>query len=116
MALAATVYLSSLGKQGLKQVANLCYQKAHYAAQQITAIPGYELLFQTPFFNEFSVRCPRPVEEINDHLLEHGILGGYDLSTDYTEFENTMLVAVTEMNTRDEIDTLCQVLGEVDHE
>ncbi len=113
LALAATVYLSLLGKQGLKQVATLCYQKAHYAAKKISTIPGYSLCFEKPFFNEFSVCCPRPVTEINEHLLEHGIIGGFDLSSDYPQFPNHLLIAVTEMNTREEINALCDTLEEL---
>jgi glycine dehydrogenase subunit 1 len=113
MALAATVYLSILGKHGLQQVAELCYHKAHYAAQQLDALEGYQVWSQTPFFHEFVLRCPRPVQEINEHLLEDGILGGYDLSQDYPQLENCMLVAVTEMNSKDEIDLLVSTLAEV---
>ena len=113
MALAATVYLSILGKHGLREVAELCYHKAHYAAQQLQALPGYQLWSQVPFFHEFVLRCPRPVQEINEHLLEDGILGGYDLSQDYPQLENCMLVAVTEMNSKDEIDLLVSTLAEV---
>jgi glycine dehydrogenase subunit 1 len=116
IALAATIYLSLLGRQGLRQVAGLCYQKAHYAAQKISTIPGFSLCFDTPFFHEFSVCCPRPVQEINDHLLEHGILGGYDLSHDYPSMQGHMLLAVTEMNTRQEIDALYDALSEVHNE
>ncbi len=115
MALASTVYMSLLGKHGLRRVAELCYHKAHYAAQQIAKIEGYSLPVETPFFNEFIVRCPQPVEDTNMHLLEHGILGGYDLGEDYPSLANHMLVAVTEMNSRDEIDALVEVLGEVSH-
>lgn len=115
MALAAAVYLSVLGKTGLRQVAELCYHKAHYAAGQITKIPGFHYCFDTPFFHEFAVCCPRPVEEINAHLLEHGILGGYDLGQDYPALKDHMLIAVTEMNTKDEIDALVEVLSEVSH-
>lgn len=116
MALAATIYLALVGKQGLRQVAELNYHKAHYAAQRLAQIPGYELVFpETPFFNEFALRCPRPVAEINAHLLEHDILGGYDLGRDYPGWERVMLVAVTEMNTREEIDWLAEALEEVAH-
>jgi glycine dehydrogenase subunit 1 len=67
-----------------------------------------------PFFKEFVVQCPAPVEEINQYLLDnHGIVGGYDLGADYPERENQMLVAVTEMNTRQEIDRLVEGLKEV---
>jgi len=114
MALAAAVYLSLLGRHGLRKVAELNYHKAHYAAQRLTALEGYELLFpQTPFFNEFALRCPRPVSEINEHLLEHDILGGYDLSQDYPELGHAMLVAVTEMNSREDIEYLADALAEV---
>ena len=116
MALASAVYLSVLGQNGLHQVAELCYHKAHYAAGQIAKIPGYSLCFDAPFFHEFSVCCPKPVEAINDHLLEHGILGGYDLGQHYPSLKNHMLVAVTEMNTRDEIDALVDALSEVSHD
>ena len=113
MALAATVYVSLLGRHGMRQVAELCYHKAHYAASCIAGIPGYRLWSQDPFFNEFVVRCPQPVDEITAHLLEHGILGGYDLGQDYPQFKDHLLIAVTEMNSRAEIDVLCDVLEEV---
>jgi glycine dehydrogenase subunit 1 len=116
MALASAVYLSVLGQNGLRQVAELCFHKAHYAAGQIAKIPGYSLCFDVPFFHEFSFCCPKPVEVINDHLLEHGILGGYDLGQHYPSLKDHMLVAVTEMNTRDEIDALVDALSEVSHD
>ena len=116
LALAAAVYLALLGQTGLRQVAELCYHKAHYAAGQIAKLKGYSLCFDTPYFHEFSVCCPKPVAEINEHLLEHGILGGYDLGQDYPALKDHMLIAVTEMNTRDEIDALVDILAEVDHE
>ncbi len=115
MALAATIYTSLLGKSGLRQVATLCYQKAHYAASRIAAIPGYSLCSDAPFFHEFAVCCPRPVDEINAHLLDHGILGGFELKKEYPGLNDQMLIAVTEMNSRDEIDMLCDVLEEVSH-
>jgi glycine dehydrogenase subunit 1 len=116
MALAAAVYMSLLGQTGLRQVAELCYHKAHYAAEKISKVKGYSLCFDAPFFHEFSVCCPKPVAEINDHLLDHGFLGGYDLGQDYPALKDHMLIAVTEMNTRDEIDGLVDVLAEVDHD
>ena len=116
MALASAVYLSVLGKTGLRQVAELCYHKAHYAAEQLRKIKGFETCFDDPFFDEFSLCCPCPVAEINAHLLEHGILGGYDLGQDYPALKDHMLIAVTEMNTKDEIDALVEVLSEVSHD
>lgn len=113
IALAATVYISVMGKEGLKEVANLCYQKAHYTADEITKLDGYELLWpETPFFHEFVVKCPRPVSEINKMLLDHEVLGGFDLVTEYPGLENCMLIAVTEMNSKEEIDFLVSVLAE----
>jgi glycine cleavage system P protein (glycine dehydrogenase) subunit 1 len=113
MALASAVYLSLLGKHGLRQVAELCYHKAHYAARRITRLKGYKLWSTTPFFNEFVLRCPTPVEDINLHLLEHEIIGGYDLGQDYPQLKDHMLIAVTEMNRKSEIDALVDVLKEV---
>jgi len=115
LALAAAIYLSLLGPTGLRQVADLCYSKAHYTAEKISSLPGYSLCSDAQYFHEFPVRCPRPVAEINAHLLEHGFLGGYDLGQDYPALKNHMLLAVTEMNTREEIDALMEVLAEVAH-
>ena len=116
MALAATVYMSLLGKHGLRQVAELCYHKAHYAAGAINNLPGFSVISDQPFFHEFVVKCPAAVEEINFHLLDHGILGGYDLGKDYPSLQNHMLVAVTEMNSREDIDILCAILEEYANE
>lgn len=116
MALAATVYLSLVGKTGLRQVAELCYHKAHYAAQAISRLPGYSLWSTDQFFNEFVICCPQPVSEINQHLLEHEIIGGFDLSQDYPGMDHHMLLAFTEMNSRQEIDYLVDCLSEVSHD
>jgi glycine dehydrogenase subunit 1 len=115
LALAATIYLSLLGKNGLRKVSELCYHKAHYAAERINQVKGFKVESISPFFNEFVVDCPIPVDEVNLHLLDQGILGGYDLSKDYPSMKNKMLIAVTEMNTRTDIDLLCEVLKEVGH-
>lgn len=113
LALAATVYLSLLGKHGLRQVSELCYQKAHYAADQISKLPGFELWSLQNFFNEFLVKCPQPAQEISDGLLEHNLLAGYAVGKDYPGLENHLLIAVTEMNTKDDIDWLVSGLEEV---
>jgi len=120
VALAATVYLAALGKQGLRQVAELCYHKAHYAAERIAALPGYSLApasggsasggCEGLFFKEFAVRCPRPPAEINHALLECGIVGGLDVSD---QIPNGLLLCVTELNTREEIDALVEGLGAI---
>jgi len=117
MALASTVYLSALGKNGLREVSNLCYQKAHYAAEQLDKLDGFEVLWKdTPFFHEFILQCPKPVSMINSHLEEHAILGGFDLSKEYPELKNCMLIAVTEKISKDDIDYLCEILQEVENE
>ena len=116
LALASAVYMSVLGKNGMKQVAELCYHKAHYAAEQLSKINGYGMCFPEPFFHEFVLCCPKPAAEVNAHLLEHGILGGYDLGQDYPALKNHLLIAVTEMNSKEDIDTLVDALSEVDHE
>ncbi|MCC7352694.1 MAG: aminomethyl-transferring glycine dehydrogenase subunit GcvPA [Anaerolineae bacterium] len=113
-ALAAAVYLSALGKAGLRQVAALSYHKAHYAADCIASLKGYQVLRERPFFDEFVVQCPHPVAAINRHLLEEwDIVGGYDLGQDYPELANHALLCVTEMNSRAEIDDLVDALSEV---
>jgi glycine dehydrogenase subunit 1 len=116
VALAATVYISLLGKQGLRQVAELCYHKAHYAADQITSLPDYEMWSDQPFFNEFVVRGARPGTELNQHLLEHGIVGGYALGQDYPDLADCTMYAVTEMIPRDIVDYLVSVLSEEPHD
>jgi glycine dehydrogenase subunit 1 len=94
-------------------LAELNYHNAHYAAEKIASIPGFDLKYSQPFFNEFTVSCPLSVKELNSHLLEQDILGGYDLGHTYTDLVNHMLIAVTEMNSREEIDFLADVLAEV---
>jgi glycine dehydrogenase subunit 1 len=115
MALASAVYLSLLGKSGLRQVAELNFHKAHYAAGEISKLPGYDLLFDTAFFNEFVISCPIPTAEINTELLDKNIFGGYDLGELSSEFTNCMLIAVTEMNSRNDIDEFVKALAEVPH-
>jgi glycine dehydrogenase subunit 1 len=116
MALAATAYISFMGKEGLKEVANLCYQKAHYAAAEIGKLDGFALTFpDAPFFHEFALTCPKPAAEINQHLLVNQIIGGYDLVRNYPALGNSLLFAFTEMNSAEEIDYLVKVLGEVSH-
>jgi glycine dehydrogenase subunit 1 len=114
MSLSAGIYMSLMGKCGMQQVADLCYQKSHFAASQIDALEGFSVDMSKPFFKEFMVTCPMPVAEINEALMDdYGIVGGYDLGQDYPDRKDTMLVAVTEMNTREEIDALVEALKEI---
>ncbi len=109
-ALAAAIYLTTLGKQGIKEVAEQSARKAHYAFEQITKNGKYKPLFNKPFFKEFAVSSEVSVDEVNKKLLKNKILGGYDLSKDYSEFKNSMLLCVTEKRTKQEIDKLAQVM------
>ncbi len=109
-ALAACIYLSVLGKQGMREVAELNLQKSHYAFDQICAMNGYEPLFDQPFFNEFAIRCPQVPDTINRRLLEQNILGGVPLGNFYPEWQNTMLFCVTEQRTKEDIDQLVKAL------
>jgi glycine dehydrogenase subunit 1 len=117
-ALASTIYVAALGKQGLRKVAELCYQKAHYAASQISRIPGYSLPVDRTFFQEFVVQCPAAPAVINQRLMERNILGGLDLTgPDFVSLgqdllSNAMLLCVTEMNSRADIDALVAALSE----
>ena len=115
-ALASTIYLSLLGKSGLKELAELNYHKAHYAADKISTVPGFSVNPAQPFFNEFVVHCPLPAAEINEMLLQHDILGGFDLGLDYPGLKYELLVAVTELTSRSEIDHLVSVLEEEYHD
>ncbi len=109
-ALAATIYLAAMGKQGMRQVAELCYHKAHYAAAQIGQLPGYSLPINGPFFQEFVVQCPASPTEINKKLMDRNILGGLDVSE---KVPNGMLLCVTEMNSKEDIDALVAALSEI---
>ena len=110
IALMATVYMAAYGRRGLRHIAELCYHKAHYAASLIEAIPGYSLPLSGHFFREFVVECPRPPSEVNERLLDHKIIGGLDVSS---RVPNGMLVCCTEVNTREEIDSLAEALAAI---
>jgi glycine dehydrogenase subunit 1 len=113
MALAATIYLSLMGKRGLRQVAELCFHRANYAAEKLGRISSFQVVSRFPFFHEFILRCPKSVAEINRHLLDRWeIIGGYDLGQDYPCLANHMLLAFTELTSRGQIDTLAEALAE----
>jgi glycine dehydrogenase subunit 1 len=105
--LAVTVYLTTLGKNGLRRVAELCYHQAHYAADAIGKLKGYSLAFQQPFFKEFVVRCPVAPSQINQTLFNEKIIGGLDVSH---LIDNGILLCITEVNTKQEIDRLVKIL------
>ena len=108
IALAVTVYLASIGPQGLREAAEGCYRNAHYAASRIAALPGYRMAGDAPFFNEVAVHCPLPPARVNAHLLTHGIIGGLDVSD---RLPNGLLLCFTEMHRKADIDRLAEALG-----
>ncbi|MBE0597026.1 MAG: aminomethyl-transferring glycine dehydrogenase subunit GcvPA [Desulfuromonadales bacterium] len=110
-ALMATIYLSLLGRQGIREVAVQNLSKAAYARQQIAALPGFRLPFSAPTFNEFVVEGPQEVQGVLATLADEGILGGIALAPWFEEMPNRFLVCVTEQNTRQEIEALAAALG-----
>jgi glycine dehydrogenase subunit 1 len=110
IALSVSMYLATLGPQGLRRVAELCHEKAHYLADRIDALPGYRVEREEPFFHEFVVRTPKPPSEINRALIACNIIGGLDVSD---SFHDRMLLCATELNTRTEIDALVQALADL---
>jgi len=105
-ALAATVYLTVLGKKGLRRVAELCLQKAHYTYRSLLETGKFTPVFTAPFFKEFAVTSQEDTAVLNARLLENKIIGGHPLDEDYPELKNSLLIAITENRTRDEIDRL----------
>ncbi len=113
IALGAAIYLATMGKQGLRRVAELCYHKAHYAAAEIGQLTGYHIVNHRPFFKEFVVNCPVPASEIVTQLHQQKIMPGYALSRSFPDRPHDLLVCVTEMNNKAQIDKLVNSLKEV---
>ncbi len=113
LAVGATIYLAALGKQGFRELGELCLQKAHYAQRQITAVPGFKAAFSGPFFDEFVIESPVRVGQLQRKFEQVGLIGGYPLAQDYPDMPNAMLFCVTETRTRADIDLLVDVLKEV---
>jgi glycine dehydrogenase subunit 1 len=111
-ALAASVAMTALGKKGVREMAAANLQKAHYARTAFKEA-GFDIVYDGHSFNEFVVKLNKPVKEINQALLQKGIIGGYDLGRDYPELANHMLIAVTEQRLKEEIDTLVKEVGDL---
>jgi glycine dehydrogenase subunit 1 len=111
-ALMATVYLATMGRRGVQEVARQNLQKAHYAAEEIAKIDGFDLGFAAPFFNEFVVRTPARASEVARRLLDKKILGGIALESYYPEMKDSLLVCVTETAKKEAIDRLVSALAE----
>jgi glycine dehydrogenase subunit 1 len=112
-ALAMLVYVTAMGPGGLKQLCNISAQRAHYLAEQLTKIDGISLAYKGPFLNESVIQVQQPVSTVLNVLKERGVLGGVDLSTFHPELKNHILIAVTEMNSREDLDKFIQELTNV---
>lgn len=109
-ALIASIYLATMGKKGYQEVAMQNMQKSHYAYKKFDESKNFEPVFKGKFFNEFVVKSPMSVDELNEKLLENKILGGYDLGKDYEELKGCVLMCVTEKRTAKEIDNLVNLM------
>jgi len=110
-ALAATVFLSALGRKGLREAALQNASKAHWLRKRILDLPGYEPLFTGPFFNEFAVRGPESPGRLRRRLARAGILGGLHIGRRHRSLKGGLLFCATEDNTREEMERLVDVLG-----
>jgi glycine dehydrogenase subunit 1 len=113
IALAANMYLSLMGKTGLREVAAQCLQKSAYLKKKLSAISGVEFPFSGPTFNEFLVRTPRAAREVLGELAKKKILGGVPIGRYYDDHPNDFLVAATELNTKEQMDRYAEELGAV---
>jgi glycine dehydrogenase subunit 1 len=104
--------MTALGKKGVREIAADNLQKAHFAKTAFKQ-QGFEVVYDGYSFNEFVIKLNQPVKEVNQQLLQKGIIGGYDLGRDYPELANHMLIAVTEQRTKEEIETLVRELGDL---
>ncbi len=111
MALRALIYLCALGREGVREVGELNLRYSHYAAEKIAAVPGFKLCFDTPFFNEFVVKCHAEPAEVNCELWqETGIIGGLELGRWYPQFKDCLMLCVTETKSKEDIDALASAL------
>lgn len=112
-ALTSTIYMSIMGKEGLKEVGSLCINKSRYAYNRLISTGMFEPLFTGPFFKEFVVKAVSDLRKINEHLFNNKILGGLILDDYFPGMKNCWLVAVTENRTKEEIDNLVNLAGGV---
>lgn len=111
-ALASSVAMTYFGKHGVRKMAELNMQKARYMKKKLVEA-GFDVLFGDAFFNEIVVKLNKGIKEVNEQLFERGIIGGFDLGMYYPELENHMLIAVTEIRTKEEIDNFVKELGDI---
>ena len=111
-ALAGTIYLAWLGRDGIVELGELLVRRTAYARERLAAVDGIELLHEAPVAREFAVRLDAPVAEVVDRVSEAGIAAGYPLGREYPEYEDGLLVAITERRSRDDIDRLADALAQ----
>jgi glycine dehydrogenase subunit 1 len=111
-ALAGVIHLAWLGRQGYRELGELLLRRTAYARECLAAVDGIELLHQAPVAREFALRLEAPVAEVLDNCAERGIAAGYPLGREYPEYEDGLLVAITERRSPAQIDRLAEVLGE----
>jgi len=109
-AIAAAAYMGYLGPQGIRDLANQCLQKSHYAHDRLKNIDYLEPLSDAPFFKEFAFKSDKPIDKINKRLLDEGIIGGLDIGRLYPQYQDSILFCVTEKRTREEIDRLVNAM------
>ncbi len=110
-ALAATIHLAWLGREGFRELGELLVRRTAYARQRLVAVPGVELLHEAPVARELALRLDAPVDRVLERCAERGIAAGYPLGREYPEHEDGLLVAITERRTREQIDGLADALG-----
>jgi glycine dehydrogenase subunit 1 len=104
------VHLAWLGREGFRELGELLVRRTAYARQRLAAVDGVELLHEAPVVREFAVRLDAPVDRVLDRVADRGIAAGYALGRDYAEFDDALLVAITERRTREQIDELAEAL------
>ena len=114
MAVAATMYMSLLGADGLRKVATTCYLNALHLKEQLTQINGVEAVFDSPMFHEFVLKLNHPVAKVLEALAESGIQGGYNLTDDYPELGECLLVCATETKTEEDMQDYAKALQQVE--
>ena len=110
-ALAATIHLAWLGREGFRELGELLVRRTAYARERLAAVDGVEPLHGAPVARELALRLDAPVGAVLDRCAERGIAAGYPLGRDYPEHEDGLLVAITERRSREQIDALAEALG-----
>ncbi|SEH08006.1 aminomethyl-transferring glycine dehydrogenase subunit GcvPA [Candidatus Venteria ishoeyi] len=113
MVTAATIYMAMLGAKGLEQTARTCHHHTRQMLEKFTAIEGIEAVFNSPYFHELVLSFNMPIPQLLRSLAAHNVLGGYDLSQDYPELGNSLLVCATELRTEEDIDRYANLLNRI---